>query len=323
MYAGYEELDAIGRRQEAITANPEHDEHRRRLPMILCEYGHAMGNGPGGLAEYAELFDRHPRLHGGFIWEWIDHGITRLTPAGERYFGYGGDFGERVHDGNFVVDGLVFPDRTPSPGLLEVKAVFAPVRITIDPGARIITVANRQHTASTRAYRFGWTAEDGGVRVAAGDLEVPDVPAGGSVSVSLPEAAAAAPASAGERWLTVTASLAADAPWAAAGHEVAFGQAPLTQPGKPNGPGPPAPGPAATPARAQPAARWAAPFSTPTPANCAAWARSRSTRPSRTSGGPRSTTTSGWPARGARRGWTGWSGGSSPSGTTRAACAPG
>ena len=131
--------------------------------MILCEYGHAMGNGPGGLAEYTELFDRHPRLHGGFIWEWIDHGITRLTPAGERYFGYGGDFGERVHDGNFVIDGLVFPDRTPSPGLLEAKAVFSPVRITIDPGARSITVANRHHQAGTQAYRFTWTVEDDGV----------------------------------------------------------------------------------------------------------------------------------------------------------------
>ena len=82
MYAGYDELDAIGRRQEPVTADPEHDEHRRRLPMMLCEYGHAMGNGPGGLAEYAELFDRHPRLHGGFIWEWIDHGIAQLTAQG-------------------------------------------------------------------------------------------------------------------------------------------------------------------------------------------------------------------------------------------------
>ncbi len=188
MYAGYEELDAIGRRQEAVTADPEHDEHRRRLPMILCEYGHAMGNGPGGLAEYTELFDRHPRLHGGFIWEWIDHGITRLTPAGERYFGYGGDFGERVHDGNFVIDGLVFPDRTPSPGLLEAKAVFSPVRITIDPGTRSITVASRHHTMSTQAYRFTWTVEDDGVLVATGDLDVPAVPAAGSVSVGFPEA---------------------------------------------------------------------------------------------------------------------------------------
>ena len=251
MYAGYEELDAIGRRQEAVTADPEHDEHRRRLPMILCEYGHAMGNGPGGLAEYAELFDRHPRLHGGFIWEWIDHGITRLTPAGERYFGYGGDFGERVHDGNFVIDGLVFPDRTPSPGLLEAKAVFSPVRITIDPGTRSITVASRHHAISTQAYRFTWTVEDDGVLVATGDLDVPAVPAAGSVGVGFPEAVRTATGPAGERWLTVTASLAADTPWAAAGHEVAFGQAPLTQPTKPNGPGPAAPAPA-TPPSARP-----------------------------------------------------------------------
>jgi len=234
MYAGYEELDAIGRRQEPVTANPEHDAHRRRLPMMLCEYGHAMGNGPGGLAEYAELFDRHPRLHGGFIWEWIDHGIAQLTAEGEQYFGYGGDFGERVHDGNFVIDGLVFPDRTPSPGLLQAKAVFSPVRITIDPRARNITVANRHHTADTQRYRFGWTAEDGGVRIAAGDLTMPNVPAGDVCTVGFPpaliDATTAAPDD--ERWLTVTAALNADTRWAAAGHEIAFAQAQLA-PGKP------------------------------------------------------------------------------------------
>ena len=229
MYADYGELDAIGRRQEPVTANPEHDEHRRRLPMMLCEYGHAMGNGPGGLAGYAELFDRHPRLHGGFIWEWIDHGIAQLTPAGEPYFGYGGDFGERVHDGNFVIDGLVFPDRTPSPGLLEAKAVFAPVGIAIDPAARSISVRNRQHAAGLHAYRFGWTVEDGGVPVAAGDLEVPNGLPGAVTTTGFPaalvDAAAAAPDD--ERWLTVTASLATGTAWAAAGHEIAFAQARL------------------------------------------------------------------------------------------------
>jgi beta-galactosidase len=232
MYAGYEELDAIGRRQEGATANPEHDTRRRRLPMILCEYGHAMGNGPGGLAEYQALFDRHPRLHGGFIWEWIDHGITQTTLAGERYFAYGGDFGEPVHDGNFVIDGLVFPDRTPSPGLLEAKAVFAPVRITIDPGARSISVENRHHTVSTGGYDFRWTVEDGGMPVAAGALEVPRAPAAGTVRVGFPRALIDGTASVpdDERWLTVTASLARDAPWAAAGHEVACAQAQLGQP---------------------------------------------------------------------------------------------
>ncbi len=238
MYAGYDELDAIGRRQEPVTADPGHDAHRRGLPMMLCEFGHAMGNGPGGLSEYQALFDRHPRLHGGFIWEWIDHGITQLTsegqltPAGERYFAYGGDFGEPVHDGNFVIDGLIFPDRTPSPGLLEVKAVFAPVRITIDAGTRRVQVENRHHAASTGAYRFSWKVEDGGALVAEAALAVPNVPAGGTASVGFPPALAGAMASEppDERWLTVTVSLAADTAWAGAGHEIAFAQAQLGQP---------------------------------------------------------------------------------------------
>jgi beta-galactosidase len=137
-----------------------------------------MGNGPGGLSDYQELFDRHPRLHGGFIWEWMDHGIAQTTPAGERYFAYGGDFGEPVHDGNFVIDGLVFPDRTPSPGLLEAKAVFAPIRIMIDPARQRITVENRQHTVSTEDLAFTWKVEDGGIFVAEADLELRPVPAG-------------------------------------------------------------------------------------------------------------------------------------------------
>ncbi|HEY1324946.1 MAG TPA: beta-galactosidase domain 4-containing protein, partial [Streptosporangiaceae bacterium] len=160
-----------------------------------------------------------------------------LTAQGERYFAYGGDFGERVHDGNFVIDGLLFPDRTPSPGLLEAKAVFSPVRITIDPAARSITVANRHHSLGTHGYRFGWTVEDGGVRVAAGGLEMPNVPAGDVSAAGFPRALADATASApdDERWLTVTASLAAGTRWAAAGHEVAFAQALLARPsaGKP------------------------------------------------------------------------------------------
>lgn len=106
MYADHAEVERIGRHQD------EGDAKRRGLPFILCEYGHAMGNGPGGLADYQRLFTAYDRVQGGFIWEWIDHGI-----ADERHgFAYGGDFGEELHDGNFVCDGLLFPDRTPSPG---------------------------------------------------------------------------------------------------------------------------------------------------------------------------------------------------------------
>jgi beta-galactosidase len=115
MYASHAEVDAIGRQPG--------------LPFILCEYAHAMGNGPGGMLEYRALFEKYPNCQGGFIWEWIDHGIQQHSPRGD-YFAYGGDFDEQIHDGSFIIDGLVLPDRTPSPGLTEYAKIIEPTRIT-------------------------------------------------------------------------------------------------------------------------------------------------------------------------------------------------
>lgn len=131
MYSSHAEVALIGQRQEDPLEDAGLDARRRAMPFILCEYGHAMGNGPGGLSEYQELFEKYPRCQGGFIWEWIDHGIRARGERGE-YFAYGGDFDEPLHDGNFVADGLLFPDRAPSPGLLELKKVIEPVRIARD-----------------------------------------------------------------------------------------------------------------------------------------------------------------------------------------------
>jgi beta-galactosidase len=125
MYSAHADVDAIGRYAEEPLAGPALDARRRAMPFILAEYAHAMGNGPGGLLEYRELFEKYPRCQGGFVWEWIDYGLRTRDGHGE-FFGYGGDFGEPVHDGNFVADGLVFPDRTPSPGLIEFAKVFEP-----------------------------------------------------------------------------------------------------------------------------------------------------------------------------------------------------
>ena len=136
MYPTHAEVDTIGRGEEPPLPDPELDARRRAMPLILCEYAHAMGNGPGGLWEYQDLFERHPRCQGGFVWEWIDHGLRAHTTDGREYFAYGGDFGEPLHDANFVADGLLFPDRTPSPGLAELKKVVEPVRITPTPGRR-------------------------------------------------------------------------------------------------------------------------------------------------------------------------------------------
>lgn len=103
------------------------DEHR---PFVLCEYCHAMGNGPGDLEEYHEAFYSSERFIGGFVWEWSDHAcILGAAADGKPKYGYGGDFGEKHNDGNFCMDALTYPDRTPHTGLLEVKQVYRPVRV--------------------------------------------------------------------------------------------------------------------------------------------------------------------------------------------------
>jgi beta-galactosidase len=225
MYPAHAEVDRIGRREEEPLADPVLDARRRAMPFILCEYGHAMGNGPGGLWEYQALFERHPRCQGGFVWEWIDHGLRAHTEDGREFFAYGGDFGEPLHDGNFVADGLLFPDRTPSPGLAELKKVVEPVRITADPagGIRITNL----HTFRDLAHlRFDWSLESEGVAVATGRLQIPSLGPGDGAAVPLPDL----PPTTAETWLTVRALLATDHPWAPSGHEIAWGQLPITPP---------------------------------------------------------------------------------------------
>ncbi|MEV4416717.1 glycoside hydrolase family 2 TIM barrel-domain containing protein [Catellatospora sp. NPDC049609] len=221
MYASHEEVELIGRGEEAPLDDPELDARRRVMPFIQCEYGHAMGNGPGGLWEYQQLFERYERLQGGFIWEWIDHGIRSRTADGREFFAYGGDFGEELHDGNFVCDGLVFPDRTPSPGLLEYKMVIEPVRIG-DDGSGGFTIENRYDFAELTGLVLRWSYEVDGVEQAGGELPCPALAAGKSETVALP--ALDLPPLPGEAWWTVRAVLAANTAWAAAGHEVAWGQ---------------------------------------------------------------------------------------------------
>jgi beta-galactosidase len=235
MYPTHAEVDRIGRGEEEPLDDPELDARRRAMPLILCEYAHAMGNGPGGLWEYQELFERHPRCAGGFVWEWIDHGLRARTGDGRELFAYGGDFGEPLHDGNFVADGLVFPDRTPSPGLHELKKVVEPVRITADPDGGI-RVANLHDFLDLSHLAFAWHLEQEGTEVAAGHLEVPPLPPRASTTFALPPL----PATPHESWLTVRAVLATDHPWAPAGHEIAWGQLPITPPSPPPDPGPPA-----------------------------------------------------------------------------------
>ncbi|WP_225825220.1 glycoside hydrolase family 2 TIM barrel-domain containing protein [Streptomyces naphthomycinicus] len=216
MYAGHAEVGRIGR---GLDGGP----HRRReLPFILCEYAHAMGNGPGGLADYQRLFEAHDRLQGGFVWEWIDHGIAHP----ELGFAYGGDFGEELHDGNFVCDGLLFPDRQPSPGLAEYKKVIEPVALTGDGADGTVRITNKYDFADLSALAFAWSYEVEGESVESGTLSVPPLAPGESAEVKLPAIPAGAPS--GEARWTVRARLASPTSWAPRDHVVAWGQIPVS-----------------------------------------------------------------------------------------------
>jgi beta-galactosidase len=218
MYTGFAATLLRGKGEEEPAADPADDAHRRALPFMLCEYAHAMGNGPGGLREYRDLFDAYPRLAGGFVWEWIDHGIEQTDADGATYYAYGGDFGEEVHDGNFVADGLLFPDRTPSPGLSDFKRISEPVRVSCDAAARTITIENRHHSRDTGYLAWRWRAEDEGLLIEQGALDLAPIAPGGSATVPWPQAVSQA------CWLTVAGVLAQDEPWAEAGHEVTWAQ---------------------------------------------------------------------------------------------------
>ncbi|NOL45106.1 DUF4981 domain-containing protein [Kribbella sandramycini] len=196
----------------------------RNLPFILCEYGHAMGNGPGGLLDYRDVFDKYPRCQGGFIWEFIDHGL-RTTIDGREVYAYGGDFGETIHDGNFVCDGLLFPDRTPSPGMHEFIKVIEPLRI-LAAGNGAISITNRHEVLDTGHLTFTYKIEAEGNQLTTGTLDVPTIAPSATVEVALPAHDASAP----ETWLTVTAALTEPTPWAEAGHRIAWGQLRLDEP---------------------------------------------------------------------------------------------
>ncbi|WP_219815163.1 MULTISPECIES: glycoside hydrolase family 2 TIM barrel-domain containing protein [unclassified Rathayibacter] len=228
MYSSIPETERIGTDGSLtplLGCSPGESARQRSKPFLLCEYVHAMGNGPGAIDQYEDLVDRFPRLHGGFVWEWRDHGLRARTPDGVEYYAYGGDFGEVVHDGNFVMDGMVLSDGTPSPGLFEWKQIVAPVRLTVRGDG--VVIENRRHDASTADLRFAWRVERDGRVTAEGVLDAPVIAAGDAVHVELPPLEVRP---GGETWLTVDAVLDATTAWAEEGHVLSTGQHLLAAP---------------------------------------------------------------------------------------------
>lgn len=211
MYTSSEEIEAYAK-----------DENSTK-PMFLCEYSHAMGTGPGDLKDYWEVIYNYPKLMGGCVWEWCDHGILTKTADGKPYYAYGGDFGDTPNDGIFCLDGLVSPERNPHTGLLELKQVMAPVLFTAGDLAKgEVNVSNRYDFVSLGHLGLHWTIELDGAVVSQGQAELGHVLPRETTTIKLPYELPEA--SSGTYVLNLSCWLKDKTVWAEAGYEIAIAQ---------------------------------------------------------------------------------------------------
>ncbi|OQD83476.1 hypothetical protein PENANT_c016G05117 [Penicillium antarcticum] len=168
---------------EGVTSNSKFEK-----PIILCEYAHAMGNGPGLLADYEKCFDEIPRLQGGFIWEWANHGLwVNGADKKDGFYAYGGDFDDYPNDGTFVMDGLLNSAHKPLPGLLELKRAFEPVKLEVRGQALVLK--NRYDFLDLSNLQASYKLEafaNQTITLATGTLKLPNVTAGQSAEITLP-----------------------------------------------------------------------------------------------------------------------------------------
>ncbi|PKP22284.1 MAG: hypothetical protein CVU06_09575 [Bacteroidetes bacterium HGW-Bacteroidetes-22] len=173
-------------------AKPQHIEHYAKTytdrPLILCEYEHAMGNSVGNIKDYWEIIEKYPQLQGGFIWDWVDQGFYMRDDKGQSFYTYGGDYGPKdvPSDSNFLINGLVFPDRTPHPALQEVKKVYQYVKFLLtDQEAVTIEIQNHYDFKSliNTTLDYTWLVE--GKPVAKGTFVPGPVSAGKSVTFNI------------------------------------------------------------------------------------------------------------------------------------------
>lgn len=204
-------------------------EDKTGKPFILCEYIHAMGNGPGGIDEYWDVFRRNRNMQGGFVWEWCDHGIHQKNKEGKEWFAYGGDFGEQPHDGNFCIDGLVFPDREPSPGLLEYKYHIQPWSIKLlDANTGKMEISNLDFFRDLSWLLIEWTLTGDGAVEDSGSFGSQDIQPGQTREFSLPQKIMERVNGGKEYLITLRFLLKEKRDWAEAGYEVGHNQLRLT-----------------------------------------------------------------------------------------------
>jgi Beta-galactosidase/beta-glucuronidase len=159
-------------------------------PLIMCEYAHAMGNSLGNLKEYWDVIEQYPVLQGGFIWDWVDQGILQHDKNQKAFWAYGGDFGMEgiPSDGNFCINGIIFPDRTIKPGFYEVKKVYQHVKFLMSsPQEGMVKIQNNYSFISLDDFQLKWEVQESGVSILEGEVTNLDISAGEEKEISLYE----------------------------------------------------------------------------------------------------------------------------------------
>lgn len=199
---------------------------KSKKPHVHCEYCHAMGNGPGNLKDYQDLVYAHDKLQGGFVWEWFDHGIESFTESGEKYYRYGGDFGDDPSNKDFCIDGLIMPDRTPSPGLYEYKKVIEPITTTaVDIQKGIINLLSRYDFANLDRFNLVYKVMEDDVILQTGFMAVPSIEARANKDIILPYDLSTIKVKPGAHYyVNISYQLREDTSYASSGHELATAQ---------------------------------------------------------------------------------------------------
>ncbi len=199
-------------------------------PLIMCEFSHAMGNSNGSLSDYWDAVRQNPGLQGGFIWEWIDHGILTKDAQGRSHWAYGGHFGDEPNDGAFIADGLVWPDRVPHPALAEVKHLWQSIRVeNVEPKRKTVRITNERDFLSLDDLRCSWVLTEDGEFLEAGELDVRGIEPGTSSVVKVPIFGRPTRRQ-GDAHLTLSFFLRKATGWAPAGFEIASSQVLLSPP---------------------------------------------------------------------------------------------
>jgi len=194
-------------------------------PFFMCEYAHAMGNGPGNLKEYWDAIYKYPRLIGGCVWEWVDHGIRQFAEDGKQWFAYGGDFDDQPNSGNFCIDGLNYPDRKPHSGLIEYKKIIESVVVeSVDLGKGKIKITNRYDFISLEHLEGSWELMSDGVVIEQGLLPLLGIPPKASKEYVIPYSLPEFVEPGVEYWLNITFRLNKTLSWAPKGHLIASSQ---------------------------------------------------------------------------------------------------